>query len=388
MIPRDIREEFESLLAEYPVVAVLGPRQAGKTTLAKSLSGYDYISLETPETRELAMEDPRALFKQHPNQLIIDEIQRVPDLLSHIQQIVDEERVEGRFVLTGSHQLLLRESMTQSLAGRVGILTLLPFSIRELRSASISFNRFTDYAHTGFLPRVYDRNLRPTIAYENYYQTYVERDVRQMINLKNAVAFEKFLKLLAGRTGQLMNAASLGTDTGVDSKTVTHWLSILEASYIILRLPPYHMNFGKRMIRSPKYYFTEPGLLTYLLGIESPDQVQRDPLVGGIFENIVVVEMVKTLANRGRRPTLYFLRDSNGNEVDILVNHSGVLTGVEIKSAATFHSGFFDSFERMARKGIPVQRRIVVYSGDNLEFSDGRLAINYQDIGDFFMNSL
>jgi predicted AAA+ superfamily ATPase len=377
MIPRAINTEFHTLLSEYPVVAVLGPRQAGKTTLAKTLAGYDYVNLENPENRFLASEDPIALFQRYPGKLIIDEIQRVPELLSRIQEIVDNENAPGRFVITGSHQLQLRESISQSLAGRIGMLTLLPFSIEELNSAGISFDQYSDYAFTGFLPGVHDRQLRPAAAYENYYRTYVERDVRMLVNLKNAGLFEKFIRLLAGRTGQLLNISSLGNDVGVDGKTITHWLSILEASHIIFKLPPYHENFGKRLIKSPKYYFIETGLLTYLLDIESSKQVSRDPLTGNIFENIVVMECVKAMTNQGRRPNLHFIRDSNGNEIDIIFKKQGVLTAVEIKSSSTFNPVFFRSMEKLHLNGIPVKKQIVVYAGKTLELSSGNLVVNY-----------
>jgi len=388
MIPRAIETEFQTLLREYPVVAVLGPRQAGKTTLARTLTEYNYINLENPENRFLASEDPVALFQRNPGKLILDEIQRVPELLSRIQEIVDNENTPGQFVITGSHQLQLRESISQSLAGRIGILTLLPFSIGELKSAGISFDQFSDYAFTGFLPRVYDQKLRPSTAYENYYRTYVERDVRMLVNLKNASLFEKFIKLLAGRTGQLLNISSLGNDVGVNGKTITHWLSIMEASHIIFRMSPYFENFGKRLTKSPKYYFTEPGLLSYLLDIESPKQILRDPLVGGIFENIIVMEFVKAFTNQGKRPKLYFMRDSNGNEIDILFKDSGKLTGVEIKSSSTFHPDFFGNINKLTKSGVPLQNRIVVYAGETLALSDGRLAINYCEVDQLLNGNL
>lgn len=320
MINRLISKELVALTSEYPIVTVLGPRQAGKTTLTKDvLKGYEYSNLEIPEVREFAAEDPKAYLNQYKNPVIIDEIQRVPALLSYIQAIVDEEKQNGRFVLTGSHQLQLREAITQSLAGRTGILHLLPFSIKELAEADIAFDSFEEYAFRGFLPRVYDQSLRPTTAYSNYYQTYVERDVRQLIQLKDVTLFEKFIKLLAGRVGQLLDYSSLANDVGVGAKTIRNWISILEASYLLFKLPPYFENFGKRVIKSPKYYFTDTGLLCFLLGIRSPEQISRDPLVGSIFENIVVTECLKARYNRGDIPDLYFFRDSNGREVDLLI---------------------------------------------------------------------
>jgi len=323
LIDREIEAELLQLLKEYPVVTLLGPRQAGKTTLAKKLmpvAGYAYCNLELPENRELATHDPKAFLRQFRGKVVLDEIQRVPLLLSYIQARVDEHQVNGEFVLTGSHQLELKAAIGQSLAGRTAILHLLPLSIAELTQADIRFDRFEAYAFHGFLPRIYDRKQRPTRAWSNYYQTYVERDVRLLINLKDASLFEKFIKLLAGRVGQILNLSSLAGDVGVDAKTIRQWLSILEASFIIFKLPPYYENFGKRVIKSPKYYFIDVGLLVFLLGIEHPDQITRDPLVGGIFENMVVIELLKARLNRGAMANLYYYRDSNGNEIDLLVH--------------------------------------------------------------------
>ncbi|MEJ2419713.1 MAG: DUF4143 domain-containing protein, partial [Exilibacterium sp.] len=241
-----------------------------------------------------------------------------PELLSYIQTTVDITQRNGQFVLTGSHQLALREAITQSLAGRTSILNLYPFSITDLSDADISFERPEDYIYYGFLPRIYDQHQRPTPAYSNYYQTYVERDVRQLINLKDFALFEKFMKLLAGRVGQLMDYTSLANDVGVSAKTIKQWLSILEASFIVYKLSPYFENFGKRVVKSPKYYFVETGLLAFLLGIEKPEQVSRDPLVGQMFENLVVTECLKLRCNQGKSPNLYFYRDNRGNRAIIL----------------------------------------------------------------------
>jgi predicted AAA+ superfamily ATPase len=289
-IRRDIEAELHQLLGEYPIVTVLGPRQAGKTTLVQyALNDYAYCNLESPEIRQYALDDPRAFLAQFRGKVILDEIQRVPELLSYLQLIVDEEGRNGRFVLTGSHQLALREAITQSLAGRTSILTLMPLSIGELARAGITFPCFEDYVYQGFLPRIYDQEQRPSPAYSNYYQTYVERDVRQLVNLKDLSLFDKFMKLLAGRAGQLMDYSALANAVGVSANTVKHWLSILEASFVVFKLPPYFENFGKRVIKSPKYYFVDTGLLTFLLGIEKPAQVVRDPLVGQLFESRATV---------------------------------------------------------------------------------------------------
>lgn len=385
MIPRHLQRELQTQLSEYPIVTIVGPRQAGKTTLVRSvLPDYTYVNLENPEVRQFATEDPKAFLKQYPQRTIFDEIQRTPQLLSYLQEIVDQDKVNGQFVLTGSHQLLLREAVTQSLAGRTGILHLLPLSIAELRDANIEFDTPSDYLFQGFLPRIYDQSQRPHTAYANYFQTYVERDVRQLIKLKDVVLFEKFLKLLAGRAGQILNYQSLSNDVGVDAMTIKSWLSILEASYVIFRLPPYFENFGKRVIKTPKIYFTDTGLLCYLLGIERVEQVGRDPLIGNLFENLVVLEALKARYNRGRTPNLYFFRDSQGHEIDLLHKQGSELIGLEIKAASTWNASFKKTLQHFDQKLKTLALRAVVYSGKALEFSDGIKSLSYKDVGHLF----
>lgn len=374
-----------TLTTEYPIVTILGPRQAGKTTLAREFSDeYVYSNLETPETRHLAQEDPKAYLAQFNDKVIIDEVQRVPELLSYIQGLVDDDRVNGRFVLTGSHQLRLREAIAQSLAGRTAVLNLLPFSITELRSASIEFPTFEEYCYTGFLPRIYDQNQRPTTAYSNYYQTYVERDVRQLINLKDVSLFEKLLKLIAGRVGQVVDYSSLANDMGVTVKTVQSWISILEASFILFKLSPYFDNFGKRVIKAPKYYFTDVGLLCFLLGIRKKEQISRDPLVGNIFENMVLIECLKSRYNLGNLPDLYFFRDSNGNEVDILFQDGRDLVAIEVKSATTFSSSQLKGIKRFTKIASKLKHSYLVYNGDSHSLSDGVDVMNFRQIHEIF----
>lgn len=378
MIPRILTAELLAQLREFPLVTILGPRQAGKTTLVRhALPGFDYVSLEDPDTRAIATEDPRAFLRRHDHRVIFDEIQRAPHLLSYLQGIVDERGENGQFVLTGSHQLELRAAISQSLAGRTGMLHLLPLSIAELAAAGISFDTFEDYVFHGFLPRVFDQQQRPRSAYGAYYQTYVERDVRQLIKLKDATLFEKFIKLLAGRVGQIVNYQSLAGDVGVDAKTIKEWLSILEASFIIFRLAPYYENFGKRAIKSPKVYFTDTGLLAYLLDIENAGQVSRDPLVGSLFENLVVLEAMKARVNRALAPNLYFFRDNHGHEIDLLHKAGRQLVGFEIKSAATYHASFKKGLQYFSDKISDLARRYIVYSGEPIEFSDGIEAVSY-----------
>lgn len=385
MIPRTLTKELKLQLNEYPVVTVLGPRQAGKTTLVKEvLDSYEYVSLETPDVLSIARDDPRAFLNRYNDKVIFDEIQRAPHLINYIQSIVDESGKNGQFVLTGSHQLELRAAISQSLAGRTGILHLLPFSIKELQSAKIEFDRFEDYLFNGFLPRIYDQNQRPHTAYSNYYQTYVERDVRQLIRLKDASLFDKFMRLLAGRIGQIINYHSLASDVGVNAKTIKEWLSILEASFIVFKLPPYFENFGKRVIKSPKYYFIDTGLLAYLLGINAANQISRDPLVGHLFENLVVLEALKSKYNQGLDSDLYFYRDSGGNEIDLLHASGRKLTGVEIKSSSTFNNNFKKTLLNFSRKQSALKDGYVIYNGDAIEFSDGIKAVNFRQAYDLF----
>jgi uncharacterized protein len=379
-IPRSITSELTALLAEYPVVTVLGPRQAGKTTLARHmLTDYCYVNLELPENRQIAETDPKTFLSSLGEKVILDEIQRVPSLLSYIQVVVDEQQRTGHFVLTGSHQLELNASITQSLAGRTAILKLFPLSMEELLSAQILDKDFDQIALTGFLPRVISQGQRPLRAYANYFQTYVERDVRQLINVKDVSLFEKFLRLLAGRIGQPLNLSSLGNDVGIDQKTVKHWLSILEASYIIFRLPPYFENFGKRLIKSPKYYFVEVGLLVYLLGIEEPEQLKRDPLVGSIFENLVIIEIVKALLNRGKEGNVYFFRDHAGEEVDLLLPKGRSAIPIEIKSAATFSNSFLKGISRYRSVASSDTEAFIIYSGDSKPLGSSLRLLNFRE---------
>ena len=385
MIVRAITPELRALLGEYPIVTLLGPRQAGKTTLARSaVEGFAYSNLESPETREFARSDPKAYLAQFSDKVIIDEIQHVPELLSYLQVTVDETPRNGRYILTGSHQLEVRQAITQSLAGRTAILNLLPLSIAEMAGAGIGFDSFAEYAFHGFLPRIHGPGQRPATAYSNYYQTYVERDVRQIVQLKNAILFEKLMRLLAGRVGQLLDYSSLANDVGVDPKTVRHWISILEGSFLLFRLPPYFENLGKRAIKAPKIFFTEVGLLCHLLGIRSAAQVARDPLVGGIFENLVVMECVKARYNRGEPADFWFYRDSNGNEVDLVWHEGRALAAAEIKSASTFSSAFLKGlvrFRAMVRHGIAGS---MIYGGDPRELSDGTRILHFANVERLF----
>ncbi len=383
MIKRQLLNEMLQSAKEYPVVTLIGPRQAGKTTLVKmAFPDYDYCNLENPEIRALALTDPNALFSRFSGKCIFDEIQRVPELLSYIQVKVDEDDMhgngKGRFILTGSHQLQLHQSISQSLAGRTAILRLLPLSIRELMQAGVKIDKF-EIMYRGFLPRIYKDNMNPTRVYRNYCETYIERDVRQLINLKDLTTFTKFIKLLAGRVGQIVNLSSMANDTGVSSNTLKSWLGVLEASFIIFKLEPYYENFGKRVIKSPKIYFTDIGLLIYLLGIENPSQIERDPLYGSIFENLVITEALKARYNRGKAHNLYYYRTSKGNELDLIYKRGRELVPVEIKSSMTFHQGFTKGITFFHNLSKESARGFVIYSGELAYESESYNLINYVD---------
>ena len=382
MIQREIQQQLLKLAAMYPVVTITGPRQSGKTTLAKmTFPQYRYVSLENFDIRQMAEADPRGFLKSYAPPVIFDEIQRVPKLLSFIQTAVDEDKSYGQYILTGSHQPALGAGVSQSLAGRTGILQLLPLSISEMTASGIIQER-DQYLYSGFMPRLYDTTLDPKNLYRDYFSTYVEKDVRQMLNIKDLSQFETFVKLLAGRVGQLVNMASLAGDVGVSSQTLAQWLSVLEASFIVFQLPGYYENFGKRLIKSKKLYFTEVGLATWLLGINSPEQVARDPLFGGLFENMVVIEALKQRFNAGETAELYFIRDSQGLEADLLFRKNNqTLIPVEIKGGMTWNKDFCKNLLKFRKLSEKFQPGFVIYSGDLTPEIDGIRFLNFKDTG-------
>ncbi|MCL2767921.1 MAG: ATP-binding protein [Synergistaceae bacterium] len=383
MIVRDIQKELLRLWKSYPVVTITGPRQSGKTTLAKAtFPDFGYVNLESPDVRQIAETDANSFLKIFPPPLIIDEVQRVPQLLSYIQAAVDICGQNGQYLLTGSHQPRLSAEVAQSLAGRVGLLRLLPLSIRELAGAGIEMKR-DEYLFKGFMPRGYVNDIEPVTLFSDYFSTYIERDVRQIINLKNLNAFETFIKLLAGRTGQLVNLSSLSNDVGVSAATISEWLSVLEASFIIFRLPCYFESFGKRLIKAQKLYFTEVGLTAWLLGIRNDAQVARDPLFGGLFENMVVVEALKTRLNAGLNPELYFFRDSAGFEVDLIFRKSSsYLIPIEIKGGMTWNAEFSSRIGKMRKLSPKFQNGFVIYGGELTPEINGTRFLNFKDIAE------
>ena len=380
MIQRTIQAQLQKLAKMYPVVTITGPRQSGKTTLAQmTFPDYRYVSLENFDVRQMAEADPKGFLKSYASPVIFDEIQRVPALLSYIQTIVDENKTCGQYILTGSHQPMLGEGVSQSLAGRTGILRLLPLSIAELDAAGITMER-DQYIVQGFMPRLYDSALDAKNLYRDYFSTYVEKDVRMMLNVKNLGAFETFVKLLAGRVGQLVNLSSLAGDVGVSVPTLKEWLSVLEASFIVCQLPCYYENFGKRLVKSKKLYFSEVGLAAWLLGIETPEQAARDPLFGGLFENMVVMEAMKARLNAGELPNLYFLRDSQGLEADLVYQkNNNELIPVEIKSGMTWNRDFCKNLLKLRKLSDKFAPGYVIYAGDLTPEIDGVRFLNFKD---------
>lgn len=388
MITRDIEEILIHYASMFPVLAILGPRQSGKTTAAKKVfSKYTYVLLEEPDQKTLANKDPRGFLKEKRNEfgLILDEIQEAPQLLSYIQGIVDNEERPGQFIITGSQNFAFNQAITQTLAGRVGMITLLPLSISELTKAHILPDSYEELIVRGAYPRMYNTFFVPEIWYPSYIKNYVERDVRQIVNIENLSAFQEFVGLCAGRIGQLLNLSSLGNDCGISHTTARSWLSLLEASYIVFLLQPYYKNFSKRIIKSPKIYFYDTGLACSLLKIHTAQQLKEHYLRGGLFESLIVSELIKNRYNQGKESDIYFWRDSQGNEIDILIEKANNLIPLEIKSSYTITSSFFKSFEywKNISKESPkkASQGIIVYAGDQeQEITDIKI-MNWKKIG-------
>lgn len=368
MFKRTLATQIQELALKYPVITLLGPRQSGKTTLVRSVfPDKPYVNMEDSDNRQLATLDPKSFMEAYPNGAIFDEVQRTPHLLSYIQVIVDQLNPKGMFILTGSHQAALHSAVSQSLAGRTSLLRLLPLSLQEMRAAHIQ-DPIEEVILKGGYPKIYKDSLPISNAYSSYFQTYVERDVRQILQIKDLMQFERFIKLIASRVGQLINYASLASDVGVSSVTIKHWVSVLEATYIIIRLEPYFENFGKRVIKSPKLYFTDTGLACHLLGIDSTNQLIKDPLYGNLFENWVIVELMKTRYNQGVDPNFYFYRDTAGQEVDLIVQKGSQLIPIEIKSSKTFSTSLLKGllqFHQEAPKR--VEGGALIYGGQQTQ---------------------
>lgn len=366
MIPRTAETLVRELLSGFPIVTITGPRQSGKTTLARTvMADRPYRSLEDPDVRALALDDPRGFLSQCPDGAVLDEVQRAPELFSYLQTHVDGDGRMGRFLLTGSQQFGLMSGISQSLAGRSAFVELLPLSHSELVEAGQAPTALDAMMFTGGYPALYGRPVSPRHWFPAYVTAYLERDVRQLLQVQDLDAFQRFVRLCAGRSGQVLNLSPLATDCGITHNTAKAWISVLEASYVLFLLRPHYANFNKRLIKSPKLYFHDTGLLCWLLGVQMPEQLVVHPLRGQVFETYVISELRKAFLNRGEPPLFYFWRDSNGNEVDLLIEWAGGLKPVEIKSGQTLNRDFFTGLERWtALAGDLARSPALIYGGE------------------------
>jgi len=366
MIKRILEIKTKKLARYFPVISVTGPRQSGKTTLIKKcFPNYTYLNLEDPIKRALIEEDPTQFINKDNLYIIIDEIQKIPELLSYIQIIVDDINKPGLFIISGSENLIISEKISQSLAGRVGIINLFPFSLNEIEYEGLNEDDAFSQIIKGFYPRIYDQNIPSREFYSNYISTYVERDIRQIKNIGNIANFQKFMQIIAGRVGQILNLASISNDIGVDNKTISSWLSILEATFITFRLYPYFKNYGKRVIKSPKLYFYDTGILSYLLGIDNQTEMSTHFAKGSLFENLVIADIVKTISNLQLNIKPYFWRDNTGHEIDLILDKGNLLDSIEIKSSKIYKLETNKNFLywNNIKKEISTKNHII-YNGD------------------------
>lgn len=372
MYGRTIEAEFRKSLKKYPVITLIGPRQSGKTTLVQTaFPNFQYVSLEDPDVRLFATEDPRGFFAKYPGSLVLDEVQRIPHLTSYVQTIVDDKKDRRQFILTGSHNLLLMEAVSQSLAGRTRVFELLPLSWQELaKTEKADLNQLL---WQGGYPRIYDQRLDPNEWHREYLRLYVERDIRSIVSITDLDRFERFIRLTAGRVGQLANFLNLANESGISQPTAQAWFSALKTTYVCFALQPHFKNFNRRIVKTPKIYFYDTGLLCYLLKIREPEQLDSHPLRGQIFENFVVVEKIKSAFNSGQEPHLYFWRDQKGHEIDLVEDRGNSLYPMEIKNSQTFHPSFvanikyFNALQKATGKNMGQ----VIYAGQEpLTFED------------------
>jgi len=382
IIARKAGEYIRQQATVFPIVAVTGPRQAGKMTLLRNLlPDYKYVSLENPDNRNFAFSDPNGFLRKYDRYSIIDEVQQVPQLFSFIQTIADQDRIMGQYILSGSQHFPLLERITQSLAGRVSLVRLLPLQFSELKDAKLFINHLSGIIFKGFYPAIFDRNIPPAQYYTNYIETYVERDLRSMINIRDLTSFRTFLKLCAGRVGQITNMVSLANDCGISSPTAKSWLSILEASFIIFLLPPYYRNFNKRLIKSPKLYFYDTGLVCNLLGMQQESQVDTYYQKGALFENLVIAEIMKQKLHEGNTTPFYYWRDNTGNEIDLIIENFQAIEAYEMKAGATINQDFFKAFKYLAGiKTLQVSSQTLVYGGDQEQQREGVNIVGWSQI--------
>ncbi len=385
MIPRISAEYIEKLARVMPAICLVGPRQSGKTTLARAVfPNHAYVSLEDLDERMFAQEDPRGFFARYSagTGLIIDEVQHVPILLSYMQTLIDQESRNGFFVITGSQNLLVNEAISQTLAGRIAVVTLYPFSLQELASVNAVPESLEQMLWKGCFPRLYVYDVPPDIWYADYIQSYVERDVRQIKNIFDLSLFQRFLKLCAGRVGQVLNIASLSSDAGIDQKTARSWLSLLEATYVIILLQPFYKNVGKRLIKSPKLYFVDTGLACSLLSLRRAEDVVGHYAKGGLMESLIVSDLYKQSYNQMRRPNCYFWRDQVGVEMDLLIESAHGVRPVEIKAGMTMSGDYVKPFSALASVfGDQLQEPTIVYTGQTKPFSHQIQLVNWRDAG-------
>lgn len=381
MIYRKLTTTLQRLAKTFPVIAITGPRQSGKTTLAKAVfADKPYVTLEDPSERAFALEDPKGFLHRFRDGAIFDEAQRWPDLFSYLQGIVDEDPIPGKFILTGSQQFGLLAGVSQSLAGRVGMTTLLPFSLSELPAAVQSSLSLDTLIIKGFYPPLHVREISPGDWFSSYIATYIERDIRQLLRVQDLSLFQRFVRLCAGRNGQLLNLNTLAGETGISHKTASSWLSVLESSYIVHLLPPYYRNFGKRLVKTPKLYFFDQGLACWLLGIRSSELLALHPMRGAIFESFIISEFLKSRYNQGLPADLYFWRDNNGLETDIVFESGTKLQPVEIKSGQTITSDSIRAGQKAARfAGEEALQPWLIYGGDDSYERNGVTVMSWRD---------
>ena len=385
MIQRQQQAKLLSLAKQFPVISIIGPRQSGKSTLVKHcFPKYDYISFEDIDNRRRALLDMRGFLEQYGKGVIFDEVQRVPELFSYLQTHVDASGKKGRFILTGSHNYLLQEKVSQSLAGRVAMLRLLPFSMQELADAGKLPADIHKILFKGFYPRLFSSRVQPSDWYPAYIETYMQRDVREIKNIPNLNYFQKFLHLLAGRHGQQLNLTSLATEVGVVHNTIASWISILEASYVIYLLKPHFNNFNKRIIKTPKIYFYDSGLVCSLLGIEKAEQLNTHHIKGPLFEGLIITELIKARFNAGLSNNCFYWRDKTGNEVDCIIDKAGSLTAIEIKSGKTINGDYFNNLDFWKTLSGNTNKSYLIYGGTETQKIKNNIVLPWKNTYSIF----